>query len=281
MCSDFRTNFQAYSAFYGMGWLQKPIMAYLRAFHNRCQGTMVPTEALRRQLAAMGLQRLSVVARGVDTQRFSPAKRRAALRSQWGLAPDDVAVLHVGRLAPEKNLALMVQAYQRIQQLQPRTRLIVVGDGPLRAELQAQCPEALFAGFQAGEALAAHYASSDMFLFPSLTETYGNVVPEAMASGLAVVAYDDAAAGQLIHHRQSGALAARTDASAFVELAGEMAVQADLRRACGQRARAQMLTQGWDAVLGSLEEVYAATIVQAHAPQPDHAQAWLQPGLAE
>ena len=278
VCSDFRTNFQAYSRFYGIGWLQKPIMAYLRKFHNACHCTMVPTDALRHQLESMGLKNLAVIARGVDTQLFTPAKRSDALRRQWGLEAGDVAVLHVGRLAPEKNLAALATAYQRIQQVQPRARLVVVGDGPSRGELKARCPDAFFAGFQSGDGLASHYASSDMFVFPSLTETYGNVVPEAMASGLAVVAYDDAAAGQLIRHRQSGALASPADEVGFAMLAAELSIQEDLRQNWGACARAQMLEHGWDTVLRGIEATYASTIVHAHSPRPDFLQPWVQPG---
>ncbi len=278
VCSDFRTNFQAYSQFYGMGWLQKPIMAYLRKFHNACHCTMVPTDALRHQLELLGLKNLAVIARGVDTRLFTPAKRNDALRRQWGLEAKDVAVLHVGRLAPEKNLAALAAAYQRIQQVQPRARLVVVGDGPARAELKARCPDAFFAGFQSGEALANHYASSDMFAFPSLTETYGNVVPEAMASGLAVVAFDDAAAGQLIRHRESGALASPADAQGFAMLAAELSIRDDLRKAWGACARVQMLEHGWEAVLRGIEATYASTMVHANSPQPDFLQPWVQPG---
>ena len=281
VCSDFRTNFQAYSQFYGIGWLQKPIMAYLRKFHNACDCTMVPTQTLASELERAGIKRLAVVARGIDTHRFAPDKRSDDLRRQWGLAPQDVAVLHVGRLAPEKNLVELAATYQRIRQIQPRSRLIVVGDGPSRSYLQAQCPYAVFAGFQSGEALARHYASSDLFLFPSLTETYGNVVPEAMASGLAVVAFDAAAAGLLIQHRQNGGLAAPAEPGAFAHLAVELSVQHTLRRAWGERARENMLAHNWEAVLCGVEAVYAAMLVQARSPQPEFAQAWVAPHLAK
>ena len=266
VCSDFRTNFQAYSQFYRLGWLHKPITAYLRTFHNRCHCTMVPTDVLRRQLDASGFRLLSVVARGVDTQLFSPEKRSAALRRQWGAGDGDVVVLHVGRLAPEKNLGVLLHAFARIQSVQQRVRLVVVGDGPSRAAMQAQCPQAIFAGFRSGEDLAAHYASSDVFLFPSLTETYGNVTPEAMASGLAVVAFDDAAAGQLIQHESSGLLAPKGDSAAFLQLAGDLAVDHERRNSLGRLARTRSLGLGWDQVIRKVEGVYAGVIRQAYAP---------------
>ncbi len=262
VCSDFRTNFHAYSQFYGMAWLNQPIIAYLRRFHNRCHSTMVPTEALRSELDAAGFKPLSVVARGVDTALFAPAKRDPLLRRSWGVDDDTVVVLHVGRLAPEKNLTLVLQAFARLQSTLPHARLVVVGDGPSRADMQARCPQAVFAGFRYGEALAAHYASSDMFLFPSLTETYGNVTPEAMASGLPVVAFDDAAAGQLINHRASGMLAARADAEMFVQLATELAGNAAQRRSLGQCARTRALELGWDNIIRNVERIYGEAVAQ-------------------
>ncbi len=263
VCSDFRTNFHAYSQFYGAAWLNRPIMAYLRYFHNRCHSTMVPTETLRLQLDASGFKPLSVVARGVDTVLFSPAKRDRLLRRSWGVADDQLVALHVGRLAPEKNLGLVLKAFARLQSLQPTARLVVVGDGPSRADMQAQCPHALFAGFRSGEALAAHYASSDLFLFPSLTETYGNVTPEAMASGLPVVAFDDAAAGQLINHRASGLLATRADDDMFMRLVTELSSDATQRRSLGERARARALELGWDSIIRSIERIYGEAVAQA------------------
>lgn len=126
VCSDFRTNFHAYGRFYGVGCLQRPIMSYLRRFHNRCHATMVPTQVLQRELAATGFQSLEVVARGVDTQLFAPGKRSTALRQQWGVHDSDPVVLHVGRLAPEKNLGVVLQAFEWILRVKPRARLIPV-----------------------------------------------------------------------------------------------------------------------------------------------------------
>ena len=273
VCSDFRTNFHAYSQFYGLAWLQKPIVAYLRSFHNRCDASMVPTEVLREQLDATGFERLSVVARGVDTDLFSPARRSCALRRQWGASDDDLVVLHVGRLAPEKNLDALLQAFERLRSAHPRVKLVIVGDGPSRQQLQSRCPGALFAGFRSGVDLATHYASSDVFLFPSLTETYGNVTPEAMASGLGVVAFNDAAAGQLIKHGFDGMLAPKGDAAAFSQLACAMAGDAERCRAMGRRARERTAALGWERIVRRIEETYA--IVMAKSRSPELALAWL------
>lgn len=263
VCADFRTNFQAYSRFYGVGWMRRPIMGYLRSFHNGCHGTMVPTDTLRTQLTRDGFGALSVVARGVDTQLFSPVRRDRALRASWNAGDDDVVVLHVGRLAPEKNLTVLVAAFQQLQQVCPRARLVVVGDGPSRHTLQAGCPGAVFAGFRTGEDLAAHYASSDIFLFPSLTETYGNVTPEAMASGLAVVAFDDAAAGQLIAHGHNGVLVPKGQAAAFSAAATGLASDPHLQKRLGSMARERAERLGWDSVIRHVEDVYGLTAARA------------------
>ena len=204
--SAFHTNFHSYSGHYGLGLLKRPIEGYLRKLHNRTMATMVPTAALAASLERRGYQNLRVVSRGVDVQLFHPAKRSQALRQSWGLAPQDVAVLHVGRIAKEKNVGLVVAGFRAVQQLHPRAKLVFVGDGPARQSVQDACPDAIFAGMRKGEDLAAHYASADVFLFASLTETYGNVVPEALASGLAVVAFAYGAALELVQDGVSGVL---------------------------------------------------------------------------
>jgi glycosyltransferase involved in cell wall biosynthesis len=258
ICSDFRTNFHAYSKHYGIGWLNKPIMVYLRKFHNKTQCTMVPDAALREELQGLGFQGVRVLARGVDTNLFSPARRSAALRANWGAAADDPVVLHVGRLAPEKNLATLAEAFEALRQVQPRARLVLVGDGPARAELQARLPAdaTIFAGMRHGEDLAAHYASGDLFMFPSLTETFGNVTPEALASGLPVLAYDYAAAAQLIANGVNGWRAPFGNAPEFLRLARQLGADPAGLRAMSQAARARAEQLGWAGIVAALEEVY-------------------------
>ena len=266
--SDFRTNFHAYSKHYGISWLHKPIMAYLRKFHNRTRCTMVPTEALRRDLEGYGFQNLRVVARGVDTRRFDPQHRSADLRRQWGVDGEDLVVACVGRLAPEKNLNLLISAFDAIRCVAPRARLLMVGDGPMRAELQARCPDAVFAGQRTGHDLAAHYASADLFLFPSITETFGNVTTEAMASGLPVVAFDYAAAAQLIRNGENGCLVPFGIAPAFVHAAAELASDATGCRAIGLQARRTARALDWDDVVARFEAVLAGVIRQTSANDP-------------
>ncbi|WP_374263293.1 glycosyltransferase, partial [Zoogloea sp.] len=152
--SEFHTNFHRYTGHYGVGWLKRPIAAYLRKFHNRADLTLVPTRALCDELVGQGIPRVEVVSRGVDTTLFDPARRSESLRRQWGLAPDDLAVLYVGRVAPEKNLALLEKAFEAIRARQPRARLVLVGDGPALPALRARQPGAICAGPRTGAPLA-------------------------------------------------------------------------------------------------------------------------------
>jgi glycosyltransferase involved in cell wall biosynthesis len=258
--TDFRTNFHAYGHHYNIGWLAAPILAYLRGFHNQAQCTMVPTDAMRSDLAARGFERLHVVGRGVDTRLFDPARRSAALRRAWGARDDDLVLAYVGRLAAEKNLDAVLAAYEAVRALRAEARLLFVGDGPLRDALRARCPQAIFAGHRGGADLAAHYASADVFLFPSLTETFGNVTTEAMASGLPVVAFDSAAAGQLIAHGRNGLLAAGTDLPAFVRAALPLAHDGALRTLLGVAARETACRIDWRSVVMRFESIVAQVI---------------------
>jgi glycosyltransferase involved in cell wall biosynthesis len=270
VCSDFRTNFHAYSQHYGIGFLRRPIVAYLRRFHNATQCTMVPTQALHDELAREGFRDLVTVARGVDVRRFDPAHRSDAVRAGWGAAPRDLVVACVGRLAPEKNLATLLDAFDAIRREQPRARLLLVGDGPMRRELQARRPDAIFAGQRTGADLAAHYASADLFLFPSLTETFGNVTTEAMASGLTVVAFNYAAAQRLIRHGENGVLVPFDDAAAFVATAVRTAANLAHCRMLGARARLDVMALDWDSIAGQVEGVMAG-VMRPVAPAPGYA----------
>ena len=246
--SSFHTNFDNYSQHYGIGLLKTPIDAYLRKLHNRTMATLVPTQELAQQLHVRGYRDVAVMSRGVAIEQFRPDCRSTALRAQWGAAPDDLVLLYVGRLAKEKNLGTVLSAYAAIRSSVPKAKLVFVGDGPMRQSLQQACPGAVYCGVRGGADLAAHYASGDLFLFPSVTETYGNVVPEALASGLAVLAYDQAAAGKLITNGRDGALVPSGDDLAFVNAAVALATDPQrLSLLRGQAAQA-VAHLGWSQV---------------------------------
>lgn len=258
--TDFHTNFHSYSQHYGVGWLRRPILAYLRKFHNKACVTLVPTDGIRRELETHGYRNLEVVSRGVDTELFGPHRRNESLRESWGVTPDTQVVIYVGRVAPEKNLPLVFSAFLAMQAVNDNTKLVIVGDGPERAALQQRYPDAIFCGMRSGEDLASHYASADVFLFPSLTETFGNVTTEAMASGLAVVAYQYAAAEALIHHGQSGVVAPYSNAPKFIEAAVELAHDPVQAKQMGKAARQIALSISWESIHDRFERVLHAII---------------------
>ena len=261
--SDFHTNFHSYSKHYGIGWLKKPIVAYLRKFHNKADCTLVPTSAMLEDLERHGYLNLRVVARGVDTRLFHPGKRSEELRRQWGVRPEQPVVIYVGRLAPEKNLPVVMRAFHAMQLMCPEARLVLVGDGPERTALQTAHPAVIFAGMRSGEDLAAHYASGDVFLFPSITETYGNVTVEAMASGLAVIAYDCAAAAEHIQHGSNGLLADFDDAEGFVQLAENLINDPVRIGEFGRHARTTTEKIDWECVNNEFEAALLEVIANA------------------
>lgn len=251
--TTFHTNFHRYCRHYRIGWLRGIVMRHLRNLHNQSVMTMVPDTVLRQTLQQEGYRNVVVLGRGVDAGLFDPARRSAALRSAWGVKDNDIVALHVGRMAPEKNLELVVQAFEQIKRRQPTARMVWVGEGPQLARMQRRYPQHVFAGARRHLDLAEHYASADIFLFPSLTETYGNVVPEAMASGLAVVAYDYAAAAMHIKHKKNGLLAPYGDTERFLMRVSGLASDPSHIRRLGTAARAGMAKQSWEEVCGVFE----------------------------
>ncbi|HEX8988023.1 MAG TPA: glycosyltransferase family 1 protein [Rhodocyclaceae bacterium] len=265
--SGFHTNFDAYSRHYGIGWLRRPIARYLRDLHNRTDLTLVPTLELAGELEAQGYRNVSVLSRGVDIRLFNPARRSAVLRAQWRAADDSPVVAYVGRIAAEKNLGLVLTAFAAIAAAVPGARLVFVGDGPLRKTLAARHPQHVFAGTRHGIELAEHYASADLFLFPSLTETFGNVTAEALASGLGVVAYSCAAARDLIEDGANGRLAAPGDENAFVAAAVALARDPQLLAQVRALAAPSVHHLDWERIHDGFAEGLRRCIV-AHGRAP-------------
>jgi len=263
--TDFHTNFHAYSKHYGIRWLSRPITGYLRHFHNRADCTLVPTLELAHQLADLRFERLRVVGRGVNPEVFNPACRSPELRARWGAGADTLVVLCVSRFAPEKNYPLVIEAYEAMRRLRPDTKLVLVGDGPLLDELRRGSVGCVVAGRRVNGELAAHYASADVFLFPSVTETFGNVTLEAMASGLGIVAYDYAAARQHLEHGRSALLAPFDDRAAFIAQAERLALEPHLARELGSAARCVAENVTWEHIVRDFE---AALIDAAPAAGP-------------
>lgn len=266
LVAGWHTNFDHYCHDYGVPWLSSATRRYLRYFHNGCGATLVPTHLQAEALRHQGIHDVHVLSRGIDGDRFSPAHRDSALRRQWGVSEHQPVALYVGRIAAEKNLALLQETLQAMREVRPDIAQVVVGDGPGRAQLQKALPDAHFTGFVDKNALVKHYASADIFVFPSLSETWGNVITEAMASGLAVVAYRHAASAELIQSGYNGITVAPGDANAFRQAAVELCQHpADYAR-LGRVARLRALEQSWSGIaeqflryLKQVQEAYHAS----------------------
>jgi glycosyltransferase involved in cell wall biosynthesis len=257
--SDFHTNFHQYTKHYGFGIFQLVALSYLRYLHNQTRLTLVPTQALARELSAQGFRDLDILSRGVDTQRFDPKWRCPDLRAQWGAREEDRVLLTVSRIAPEKNLPLALAAFTQVKRRFPGLRMVVVGDGPTRAQAAAQYPDVIFAGMQTGDALSRHYASADLFVFPSLSETFGNVTLEALASGLPVVAFDYAAAQETVVNGRNGFRVDTRDDQGFIA-AVENLVGALVRKPAGlsemrQAARETAARLDWQRICQRYESL--------------------------
>src|SRR5215469_2022260 len=251
--SGFHTNFHSYCKHYRVGWLQQVALRYLRWFHNQTERTLVTNEELRAQLQQAGFANVSILERGVDAERFSPRHRSLELRRHWGLSEGDIALIYVGRIAAEKNLGVAIDAYHAIKRSNEECKFVLVGDGPLRQSLQRDHPDLIFAGMRMGDDLARHYASGDVFLFPSETETFGNVTLEAMASGLAVVAYNYACARLHITDGDNGITAPFGDASAFIASAYALSRDAMAIERIRRQARDYATRLSWSHVVEKFE----------------------------
>lgn len=269
--TGFHTRFDEYMRDYGLRFLEHTALRWMRRFHNGADATLVPTRELADFLRSQGFHHVVRLARAVDAQHFSPSRRDDALRAQWGLGPDDLAVIYVGRIAAEKNLDLSVRAFRAIRQAQPTAKFVWVGDGPLRERLAQAHPDFVFCGVQRGDALARHFASGDLFLFASHSETFGNVTLEAMASGVPTVAFDYGAAREHLVDGVHGAAVADDDG--FIAAALQLAADAPLRRAMGDAASAAMRALHPDRVAADFDALLTDLALTRRSPHASVAAA--------
>lgn len=259
---SFHTDFVSYLPFYRLAALEDHGWRYLRWFYNRCRVTFAPSEDTRSLLRHHGLRRVDVWERGIDPRAFSPAFRSEELRHEIGAAECPV-LLYVGRLVREKNLGDLAAADARLRAAGDRYKLVLVGDGPMAAELRTLLPEAHFAGFQQGEALARWYASADVFVFPSTTETFGNVILEAFASGLPVVAADKGGARDLIRAGENGLLARPGDAEHLAAQIHALLARPSLLTQLGCGAVVSAARYQWPVVNRRLLDGYRRVLAEA------------------
>ncbi|RRR69107.1 MAG: glycosyltransferase family 1 protein [Candidatus Viridilinea halotolerans] len=254
LISSYHTDFGSYSQHYGLGFLRHSVNAWLRWIHNRCHSTLCPSTYTLHALRQAGFRRLRLWGRGVDTERFHPRHRSMAWRTQFGVAPDATLLLYVGRLAAEKRLALIPEALRGLLNV----HMVFVGDGPFRAELERRCAglPVSFTGYLKGAALATAYASADAFVFPSDTDTFGQVVQEAMASGLPVVGARSGGTLDLVHEGQTGLLFAPGVVTDLRARLRQLSANPTLRQAIGNAGRTATAKRAWPVVMEELMQHY-------------------------
>jgi len=253
VAGHFQTNLPRYVRHYGAPWLAPLTWAYLVALHNRCARTYVPSRQVAAEVRSHGMRRVQVLPRGVDAAAFRPSLRSEAVRRGWGAGPDDLVFLYAGRVAAEKNLARLTELAAAV----PGARVVVVGDGPFRPALESALgARAHFTGHLHGDALAAAYASADIFAFPSLTETFGLVLLEAMASGLPVLAMRAGGVPDVVEDSRNGLLCDPRVPNSWVEQARRLAAEPALRQRLGEQGRATALARTWPAMFDRLVADY-------------------------
>jgi phosphatidylinositol alpha 1,6-mannosyltransferase len=258
--SSFHTHFVSYFRYYGIGGLEGLGWRLMRSFYARCEVVYAPSRGIIRELAEHGIHNTELWSRGIDLARFSPRWRDPEVRARMGADDDTPVLLLVSRLVKEKNLADLVRADALLRQAGHRYRLVLVGDGPMRRELEKALPDACFAGHQSGEALARWYASGDVFVFPSTTETFGNVILEAQASGLPAVVVDRGGPPDLVREGETGLIARANDPADFAARVGTLLADPEARRRMGCHAREAAAAHDWSSINGRLLDSYRAVM---------------------
>jgi glycosyltransferase involved in cell wall biosynthesis len=256
LVTSYHTNFSQYLECYGASILAAPLWKYLRWFHNCGRATLCPSDSIREILVDHGFNDVCVWGRGVDCRRFAPGRRSEQTRSDFGVGSDETLLLYAGRVANEKNLPMLVDAFLRT----PRhlnLKLMIVGDGPIRQKLMDRADDRfIFTGYKQGDELASLYASADLFVFPSLTETFGNVMLEAMAAGLPVLAYDVPGPKDVVEHGRTGILLKTVDAESMTQAIVDLTQNHELTQRLAHHALEHARSQTWDKVNSIVRNTY-------------------------
>ena len=262
--SSFHTRFDTYTRFYGIGALEKPLNMYLHRFYSLCDQVYAPSESMAEELRKEKLSTdLRIWSRGVDCERFNPQRRDLEWRRSIGFADDDVVISFTGRVVLEKGLDFFAEVIEELEKKNLSHKVLIVGEGPARARMQRRLPKAHFTGHLSDEPLARAYASSDIFFNPSISETFGNVTLEAMASGVPCVCAEATGSLSLVLPNKTGFLAPFGNHEAFTQHLGALIQSKELRTSFGKAAVKAAHNFDWDAILGGLVENYRDAILQA------------------
>lgn len=257
--ATYHTHFASYLAYYQLGALTNGVWRYLKWFYGQCNEVYVPTSSMIEVLQRHGIAgNLKLWARGVDSSLFNPCKRSTAWRQEQGIADNDVVIAFVSRLVVEKGLDIVSSVLSGLKAKGLKHRAVFVGEGPERQKLERAHPGAIFTGHLSGEALATAYASADVFLFPSETETFGNVTLEAMSSGLPVVVANATGSSSLVQNGVTGYLAVPNDATSFLDASERLVADPVMRRSMGSAAREAAEQFEWSRILKMMADYYEA-----------------------
>ena len=260
------TRFETYPRYYGMRFLEPPIERMMRRFYNRCDALVAPSESMIRELIEQGMHDdISLWSRVVDREMFGPERRDLEWRRALGIGDEDVAIVFLGRLVMEKGLDIFAESIVQLRKRQVPHKVLVIGDGPARAWFEQNLPGGIFAGFQTGHDLSRALASGDVFFNPSITETFGNVTLEAMASGLPVVAAGATGASCLVDDGVTGRLVPPGDVQGFAEAIAPYCTDPALRRAHGAAGERSSRNYSWDAINQVVLDAYIRLVKERNA----------------
>ncbi len=256
--SSYHTHFTSYFQYYKIGFLEGLAWKYFRWFYNNCEHVYVPSQSMVDELAKEGISKdkMKIWARGINTELFNPNKRSLEFREKAGFSEEDIVVTFVSRLVWEKELKTFIESVQNVQRSNPNVKGMVVGDGPAQKEAEKMMPEGYFTGFMKGEDLATAYASSDIFNFPSHTETFGNVTLEAMSSGVPCLVADAIGSKSLVQNGVNGYWAEKESVADFTQKLMKMCSDREQLKQMGAKSRELALKYDWGAINAALVENY-------------------------
>ncbi|WP_313339840.1 glycosyltransferase family 1 protein [Sedimentibacter sp.] len=254
--SNYTTNFSQYTEYYNLEIFKQPIWDYMKWFHNQNNITLCPSNEAQKLLNKNGINKTSLFSRGIDSHKFNPSYRNVKLRKELGIE-NKTTFLYVGRVATEKDMDILNESYRLIREKHHNTALIITGEGPYLEECKEMFPEdTIYTGFKKGHELAEIYASSDMFVCPSSTETFGNVVLEAMASGLAVIGADAGGIKEIISHKQNGLKFKAKDSNELTNCMQELIENKSLRNYVKSNGLKFAQNRTWERIIDNLYVIY-------------------------
>ncbi|MDI6401572.1 glycosyltransferase family 1 protein [Balneolaceae bacterium ANBcel3] len=255
--SSYHTHFSSYLKYYKLSFMEKWLWKYLFWFYSKCEHLYIPSPSILQDLKDMHIPcELRIWSRGVDTSLFSPEKRDMKWRRSLGISDEDKVVAFVSRLVWEKNLEQVARTMQGLVRKNPSVKTLIIGDGPARPDLQERLPDTIFTGHLEGESIAKAYASSDLFFFPSDTESFGNVTLEAMSCGLPAVVADAAGSRSLVDEGVTGYKVQAKDTNTFIRYLDELARDDQKAQAMGKASREKAMKYDWDRVQEELVANY-------------------------